>query len=71
MYKERLQQSEPCIYIANHTSLLGRCWLENHLTNNVVFIANTEIVKQYAWAMKGKDVVAIELRSYSIRTIAC
>jgi acyl-[acyl-carrier-protein]-phospholipid O-acyltransferase / long-chain-fatty-acid--[acyl-carrier-protein] ligase len=66
--KERLQTNEPSIYIANHTSLLDAVLLSAHLPKNVVFVANTEIAVKYAWAMKGKEVIAVDpMNPYSIR----
>lgn len=66
--KEKLKVEEPCIYIANHTSLLDPFLLYAHLPDNVVFVANTGIAKKYAWAMKGKEVITVDpMNPYSIR----
>lgn len=68
IHKERLQTNEPSIYIANHTSLLDAVLLSVHLPQNAVFVANTEIAKKYAWAMKGKSVIAVDpMNPYSVR----
>lgn len=60
IHKERLITNEPCIYIANHTSLLDAVLLSTHLPKEVVFVSNTKIAKQYAWVMKGKNVITVE-----------
>ncbi|PLS19565.1 2-acylglycerophosphoethanolamine acyltransferase [Bacillus sp. M6-12] len=66
--KEKLESKEPCIYIANHTSLLDAVLLSIYLPKNAVFVANTEIAVKYAWAMKGKEVIAVDpMNPYSIR----
>lgn len=62
--------NEPCIYIANHTSLLDAVLLYTHLPKDVFFVANTEIAKKYAWAMKGKNIITVDpFNPYSVRNM--
>lgn len=68
IHKERLQQQSPCLYIPNHTSLLDAVLLSMHLPKDIVFVANTQIARQYRWAMKGRQVLSVDpMNPYSIR----
>lgn len=67
-HEERLDESETRIYIPNHTSLLDAIILAGNLPEHVVFVANHHIMKKYAWAMSGREVLAINpLSPYAIR----
>lgn len=68
IHKDRLNERECRIYIPNHTSLLDAVIMAVHLPKDVVFVANTQIAKDYAWAMKGREVLSINpMNPYSIR----
>lgn len=70
IHKERLNNDEPCIYIPNHTSLLDAVVLAMHLPKDIVFVANTEIAKKYAWAMKGREVLTVDTTNFfSVRSM--
>lgn len=67
-HKERLQGKEVRIFIPNHTSLLDAVILASHLPKDVVFVANTQIMKDYKFAMGEREVLAINpMNPYSIR----
>lgn len=66
--KERLEEKGCRLYIPNHTSLLDAVMLAVHLPKDVVFVANTQIAKDYAWAMKGREVLSVNpMNPYSVR----
>lgn len=68
IHKERLQQQTPRLYIPNHTSLLDAVLLSMYLPKNIVFVANTQIARQYRWAMQGREVLPVDpMNPYSIR----
>lgn len=68
--QEKLNIEEPCIFIANHTSLLDPFLLYAHLPKGVVFVANTDIAKKYSWIMKGKDIITVDpMNPYSVKSM--
>ncbi|WCK57316.1 1-acyl-sn-glycerol-3-phosphate acyltransferase (plasmid) [Aneurinibacillus sp. Ricciae_BoGa-3] len=70
IHKERLKREGVCIYIPNHTSLLDAVLMATNLDENVVCVANTQIAKDYAWAMGGREILPVDTNNpYSVRSM--
>lgn len=65
---DKIDLSEPAIFMPNHVSLLDPFLLGMFLPKEVYFVANTGIAEKYAAFMKGRNVITVDpANPYSVR----